>query len=126
MGRWQKIVVSKVIEELETFTYQPTIRGMFYLLASDKSGKILQNTFKEYRGFLDGMTTARKNGSIPIDAFADDTRGIYDINDKFQTPKEYVKDMVTSLKNAHIDYFKDISRWHGQGHYVEIWCEKAT
>jgi hypothetical protein len=127
MGRWQKLVVPRVIQELKTFSYKPTIRGMFYLLASDKSGQqVLQNTFKEYKGFIEAMSVARRNGDIPIDAFADDTRAIYDIRDKFETPSKYIDIRVYLLKNAGKYYFDSIPMWHKQEHYVEIWCEKAA
>jgi len=126
MGRWQKHVVPKVLEELRTYTYKPTIRGMFYLLASNKAGNVLENTYPEYKKFIAAMSTARRNGSVPIDAFADDTRGIYDINDIYRTPERYVDYRIDWLKNAKTYYFDSIPRWHQQKHYVEIWCEKAA
>jgi hypothetical protein len=59
-----------------------------------------------------------------MDAFVDNTRWIDDISDQYQKPEEYVQDIIDVLKTARNDYFDYIPRWHGQKHYVEVWCEK--
>lgn len=121
MGRWQKYVIPEVLRRLRTYTYRPTVRGMFYNLTTTNT---IKNTQKEYKAFVDALSRARRNGSIPIDAFADSRRWIEDINDRFQTPYEFVDDMVTWLKDAKDDYFNSTPKWHGQKHYVELMIEK--
>jgi hypothetical protein len=121
MGVWQKQVIPKVAEKLRAYTYRPTVRGMFYNLVSDG---ILQNTPKQYKSLISALSVARRNGSIPMDAFVDNTRWIDDISDQYQKPEEYVQDIIDVLKTARNDYFDYIPRWHGQKHYVELWVEK--
>jgi hypothetical protein len=121
LGVWQKKVIPKVNGKLGVYTYRPTIRGMFYNLVSNG---ILQNTPKQYRGLVNALTTARRNGTVDMYAFADNTRWIDDINDNYQTPEEYVQDCIDILKGARKDYFDSIPRWDRQKHYVEVWVEK--
>jgi hypothetical protein len=121
MGKWQKQIIPIVKEKLRAYTYKPTIRGMFYNLVSD--GK-LQNIHKQYKGLTSALSVARRNGTIPMDAFVDTTRWIDDIKDVYQKPEKYIQKIIDKLKTSRNDYFDIIPRWHGQKHYVEVWCEK--
>lgn len=125
MGRWQKDIVPKVLDALEAYSYKPTVRGMFYRLVSDE---LISNTFKTYRSLVAALTIARINGTIPIDAFVDNTRSIEDINDTYWSPEEYVDHLIRQLKNAREDYFERgyIPRWKEQKHYIEVMVEKET
>ena|SRR6266542_3344575 len=118
MGKWQKQIIPKVKEKLRAYTYRPTVRGMFYNLVSDG---ILQNTPKQYGGLVDALGVARRNGTIPMNAFVDNTRRIDDIYDEYQKPEEYIQDLIDNLKTARDHYFDNIPRWHRQNHYVEVW-----
>jgi hypothetical protein len=121
MGVWQKKIIPIVKEKLSAYTYRPTIRGMFYNLVSDEK---LQNTPKQYKSLVSALSTARRNGTIPISAFVDTTRWIDDIYDDYQKPEEYIQDRIDNLKTTRDHYFDSIPRWHRQKHYVEVWVEK--
>ncbi len=107
MGVWQKQIIPKVKEKLRTYTYRPTVRGMFYNLVSDG---ILQNTPKQYGGLVDALGVARRNCTIPMNAFVDNTRRIDDIYDEYQKPEEYIQDLIDNLKTARDHYFDNIPR----------------
>lgn len=79
---WRGTIVPRVIELLDEYEYRPTVRGMFYRLVSDG---IISNTYKQYKGLIKALTTARKKkpeqtGYIDPFAFSDDSRYIEDID----------------------------------------------
>ena len=62
---------------------------------------------------------------LPIDCFADETRGvIQDFIDDYKTPERYIKDKLDFLGNLAYNYKDLIPKWHNQEHYVELWTEK--
>ena len=122
MGKWQKIVIPEVQERLKTYSYRPTVRGMFYNLVSDS---VILNTQQAYKGLINAISIAVRNGIIPINAFADNTRQINDIRDSYQNPQNYTSDYINALKGVLTEhYFDNIPRWHKQPHYVEIMVER--
>jgi hypothetical protein len=54
MGRWQKIVIPEVQEKLKTYSYRPTVRGIFYNLVS---GNVTPNTQQAYKGLINAIRT---------------------------------------------------------------------
>jgi hypothetical protein len=121
MGRWQKIVIPEVQAKLKTYSYRPTVRGMFYNLVSDN---VIPNTQQAYKGLINAISIAVRNCLIPINAFADNTRQINDISDLYQNPQNYTSSYINALKGVPEHYFDNIPRWHKQPHYVEIMVEK--
>lgn len=121
MGQWQLKVIPIVSRKLSRYSYRPTVRGMFYSLVSDN---VIPNVHKSYKGLVSALGTARRNGSLPLDAFADNVRHIEDIDDIYQTPEQYVDNRIEILKTSPETYFDYIPRWHKQKHYVEIMVEK--
>jgi len=122
---WRNTVIPKVIYKLEhEYTFKPTIRGMFYNLASDG---VIENTQKHYKGLDKALSDARKRlsgdeGYIEPNAFVDNSREIIDItNDEYWTPQDVFDHYKNKLKNLSKEYFSldNIPRWHKQEHYVE-------
>ena len=122
---WKNDVIPKVLHKLQyEYTFAPTIRGMYYNLASDG---VISNTTEHYKGLDRALVDARNAGLIPMDAFVDNTRKIVDINnDTYWSPQNLITYLVDGLKNLRREYFSsdNIPRWHKQTHYVEVWLEK--
>jgi hypothetical protein len=122
---WKNDVIPKIVSKLEDeYTFAPTIRGMFYNLASDG---VISNTTEHYKGLDRVLVDARNAGLIPMDAFVDNTRKIVDItNDVYWTPQSVINYYKARLKQLATEYFSsdNIPRWHKQIHYVEVWLEK--
>lgn len=122
---WKNDVIPKVVYKLQNeYTFAPTIRGMFYNLASDG---VISNTSEHYKGLDRALVDARNAGLIPMDAFVDNTRKIVDIsNDVYWTPQSVINYHKDRLKQLPAEYFTfaNIPRWHKQIHYVEVWLEK--
>jgi hypothetical protein len=75
---WKNDVIPRVLHKLQyEYTFAPTVRGMFYNLASDG---VISNTTEHYKGPDMALVDARNAGLIPMDAFVDNTRKIVDIN----------------------------------------------
>lgn len=130
MTDWINDVIPRVIELLGEYSYRPTVRGMFYRLVSDE---IIPNTFKEYKGLIQALGSARKKksgqkGYISPFAFADDSRYIEDINDEFKSYEDYVRELIDDLKDAKKSYFDygHLPIWHNQPNYVEVMIEKEA
>lgn len=122
---WKNDVIPKVVYKLvHEYTFAPTIRGMFYNLASDG---VISNTTEHYKGLDRTLVDTRNAGLIPMDAFVDNTRKIVDIsNDVYWTPQSVIDYHKAKLKQLPTEYFTfaNIPRWHKQSHYVEVWLEK--
>jgi hypothetical protein len=120
---WKNYVIPKVIQKLDEYTFAPTIRGMFYNLASDG---IISNTVEHYKGLDAALVDARKAGRIPIDAFVDNTRRTVEIEETYWSAQDLISYYVDKLKSLPEEYFStdNIPRWYKQTDYVEVWLEK--
>ncbi len=122
---WRNDVIPKVLQKLQyEYTFAPTVRGMFYNLASDG---VISNTTEHYKGLDRALVDARNAGLVPMDAFVDNTRKIVDINnDTYWSPQNIISYFVDRLKNLQKEYFNtdNIPRWYKQTHYLEVWLEK--
>jgi hypothetical protein len=106
---------------------------MFYRLVSEE---IISNTFKEYKGIIQAVSTARskepelgQQGYVHPLPFADDsTRHIEDIVDRFVSYQDYVDCLVKELKSAGKVYLYRrrvyLPWWYRQPKYVEVMIEK--
>jgi hypothetical protein len=130
MTNWCVDVIPRVIELLNEYEYRPTVRGIFYRLVSDE---ILSNTFKEYKGLIQALGTARnkkfgENGYIDPFAFSDESRYIEDIYDTFVSQKDYAESVIDNLRNVAKTYFEYgcLPIWYRQPNYVEVHVEKEA
>jgi hypothetical protein len=124
------MVIPKVQKLLTEYSYHPTIRGIFYRLVTNN---VITNVYKNYKGLIAALSRAREKdrldkGYIDVYAFADDTRFITDIRDKFLTPEEYIDYHISILKNSYDAYLRSgyLTRWHNQPNYVEVMIEKGA
>jgi hypothetical protein len=121
---WRGQVLIPIKQRLASFKSQgitPTLRTMYYNLVSTG---VIPNTKNSYKGLSRFTAKLRKNGELPMDCFADNSRRIEDINDTYFTPEEHIDDAIDSLKNATAYYRDTIPRWYKQPEYTEVWTEK--
>jgi hypothetical protein len=88
-----------------------TVRQIFYCLVS--SGAI-EKTELQYRAVMRALSEMRRDGRIPFEGIADNTR----------RPMKYTSysSLEAALRVARDSYFR--KRWDNQGVYVEVWLEK--
>jgi len=134
---WYDVIVPKYIKpflaEKERQGSKPTVRGALYYLESmrvlpkndytyERLMKALSNA---RRGYKSKVTGIRGKPSIPMDAFADNTRQIIkDFNDKERSLTDYINDGIWHFRNLPDGFTKLIPRWLDQKNYVEVWVEK--
>jgi hypothetical protein len=120
-----KSVIDRVQEELKWFEergIKPTLRTIFYRLVSVE---VIPNTNQAYKQLSSACVEARKDGRLPWDCIADESRVVLeDFNEDYKTPEQHVQLYINLLKNA--SRFYTIPRWHNQPHYVEVWIEKQA
>lgn len=134
---WLKDVMPAIKKRLEvcaSLQITPTLRGIFYTLVSLN---ILENTPSRYDYLSRFTARARENSqkvfdkrgkpyseqeTLPIDCFADNVREIVEIQDNYESPKDYVNLAIQYVKNAEFTYV--IPRWFNQPSYYEVWSEK--
>lgn len=123
LADWKGQVLSKIRQQLDDFAEQgivSTLREMFYTLV--ELG-VIPKTEAAYHALSNHTARWREDGTLPIDCFADRTRGVIkDFNDNFITIEDYADKAFSYLKNAHQNY--SIPRWHKQPNHVEVWLEK--
>jgi hypothetical protein len=88
-----------------------TVRQVFYCLVS--AGRI-DKTELQYRAVMRALGEMRRDGRIPFESVADNTR----------RPMKYASypNLEAALRVARESYFR--SRWDNQPAYVEVWLEK--
>lgn len=128
--RWEQVIIPFIIIPLlggrEAKGIRYTIRGLCYVL---ESIGVIPKTEKDFRKVYDAMSTARKNGTISMTAFIDNSRyPIKRFNDKYRSVIEQISDGLDKIDNLTFTDLgiKNIPRWHKQSYYVEIWVEKFS
>jgi hypothetical protein len=91
----------------EYTTFRPTVRGIFYRAGSDE---IIPLTTPTYKGLVKALSTARKNGVIPMNTFVDNSRHIIDIDDLYLEPIQFIKYHLGKLRDLHKSYCVTIPR----------------
>jgi hypothetical protein len=103
---------------------KPTVRGTCYSL--EAVGVILKSE-SIFRKAQRALVTARKNGPIPRDAFADNTRQIVkNFNDGERSLEDYINGGIAYFRKLPNEVKTTVPRWLDQPNYVEVWVEKDT
>jgi hypothetical protein len=103
---------------------KPTVRGTCYSL--EAVGVILKSE-SIFRKAQRALVTARKNGPIPRDAFADNTRQIVkNFNDGERSLEDYINGGIAYFRKLPNEFKTTVPRWLDQPNYVEVWVEKDT
>jgi hypothetical protein len=91
---------------------------------------VIENSKLSYQKYVHHLTTGRKGGVIPWDAFEDRTRMFYkeplpkyDIGNE-SDPQDALKDWFRYALNPKVSTEYDLSSWKDQPYYIELWVEK--
>src|SRR5918911_4677333 len=128
-SKWRELVDSDVIPALVDYQrrgIKPTLRTIFYRLVSLQK---VPNTLNSYDKLGEYIVVARKDGRIPWDAIADETRrSIADFANAYHEPEAYIRNLVWGqLYTMHDRYVPEmLYKWHMQPKYVEVWLEKTA
>lgn len=119
-------VIARLLKEHAQYG-KLTVRQVYYQLVSRS---VIENSKKSYQNYVHHLTTGRKGGAIPWDAFEDRTRMFYrepspryDILDE-SDPEDALKSWFSFALNSRVSQEYDLHRWRGQPYYVELWVEK--
>jgi hypothetical protein len=136
---WKDVIVPQYIkpfiEEKNKQDSKPTVRGVLYYL---ESMRVLPKNDPTYtrlktalsnarRGYKNKVTGIRGKPSIPMDAFADNTRHVIkDFDDEERSLTDYIYDGITHFKKLPDGFQTLVPRWLDQKNYVEVWVEKDS
>ena len=136
---WQDVIVPDyIIPFLEEKTRQgskPSVRGALYYLESKRImpknkftySRLIRALSNARRGYKNRKTGIRRKPTIPMNAFADNTRQIIkDFEDKERSLNDYIGDGVAHFRMLPEGFKTLIPRWLDQKNYVEVWVEKAS
>jgi hypothetical protein len=120
-------IIKYILAELACDDEKPSVRGMWYILVSRYPNKI-PNIPSMYSSYDKAITKARKGeygegkSRLEEDAFVDNVRHIIDIDDVYETARDYIQRGIYHIAEAHKRY--TIPRWDKQCNYLEVWLEK--
>lgn len=116
---WQGTIVPRVKELLDSFTYRPTLRQIFYQLVADL---LIPNTEVAYKSLSRATVKARERGLIDPLAFQDRARTYWGGDFGFNGPDEFVDYILDELKQSPNRYTRPL--WTSQQVVPIIWLEK--
>ncbi len=119
-------VTRHILEEYKQFG-KVTVRQVYYQLVTRQ---VIENSRASYQAYDTMLTTGRKGGVIPWDAFEDRARMFYgEPKPRYDIfaegdPEGSLKHWFRCALNPKVTLDYGICRWKGQCHYVEVWVEK--
>jgi hypothetical protein len=105
-----------------------TVRQVYYQLVSRA---VIENSKKSYQNYVHHLTTGRKGGAIPWDAFEDRARmfykeplptSMYDIRKR--SGEDALKNWFRYILDPDISEYHKLPKWQNQPYFVELWVEK--
>lgn len=119
--------ISQILAEHKQYG-KLTVRQVYYQLVSRA---VIENSKKSYQNYIHHLTTGRKAGVIPWDAFEDRARIFYKepvpgrlYNIVERTGEDVFKDWVKYILDPDISEYHTLPKWLDQPYYVELWVEK--
>lgn len=100
-----------------------TLRQGYYRLVA---AHIIPNSFRSYKNLGSAVTKWRRDGTIPIVAFEDRTRGmaVYDEGRRQDNPKGWLLDYMRAGMREAMNYH--LAKWYGQPYRVVVAVEKQA
>jgi hypothetical protein len=118
--------ITRILEEHKQYG-KLTVRQVYYQLVSKG---VIENSRRSYQNYNGHLTTGRKAGVIPWDAFEDRARTFYqEPSPRYNiltegNVEQALKSWFQYALNQKVSTEYDISRWEGQDYRVEVWIEK--
>jgi hypothetical protein len=128
-SKWRELVDDDVIPKLADYRRRdiiPTLRAIFYWLYSLQKVPNAKNSYDKLGEYI---VEARKDGRIPWDAIADETRrSVANFSGDYLSPEGYIRKLIYGdLDTLHERYVPEILyKWYRQPNYVEVWLEKTA
>ncbi|MBA7538623.1 hypothetical protein ES705_30900 [subsurface metagenome] len=116
---WIGVIIPKVKELLDSFSYRPTLRQIFYRLVA---ALLIPNTEVTYKSLSRATVLAREGALIDPLAFQDRVRTSQGGDYGFDSPEEFVEDMLDQLRDSPDRYTRPM--WTTQQTLPIIWLEK--
>jgi len=116
---WLGIITPRVSELLDSYSYRPTLRQVYYRLVSEL---LIPNTITSYKTLSDRLARAREQRIIDPTSFEDRARSSDGGDSGYTDPDRYLQSQLDSVKYADLTYER--SRWAEQPCHVIVWLEK--
>jgi len=116
---WKGIIIPKVKELLDSFSYRPTLRQIFYRLVA---ALLIPNTEVTYKSLSRATVLAREEATIDPLCFQDRVRTHTDGDYGFDSPNEFIEEMLDQLRDSPENYTRPM--WTTQQVMPIIWLEK--
>ncbi len=116
---WKGVIIPKVNELLGSFGYRPTLRQIFYRLVA---ALLIPNTEVTYKSLSRATVLAREEETIDPLAFQDRVRTHTEADEGWDSPDEFVEDMLDRLRGSPEQYTRPL--WSSQQTMPIIWLEK--
>ncbi|MBA7627820.1 hypothetical protein ES703_35289 [subsurface metagenome] len=116
---WKGMIVPKVKELLESFSYRPTLRQIFYRLVA---ALLIPNTEVTYKSLSRATVLAREEYLIDPLAFQDRVRTSQGGDYGFDSPEELIEAALADLRDSPSQYTRKM--WTTQQTMPIIWLEK--
>ncbi|MBA7649473.1 hypothetical protein ES703_57270 [subsurface metagenome] len=116
---WKGIIIPRVKELLDSFSYRPTLRQIFYRLVA---ALLIPNTEVTYKSLSRATVVAREEATIDPLCFQDRVRTHTDGDYGFDSPDEFIDDMLDQLRDSPENYTRPM--WTTQQVMPIIWLEK--
>ncbi|MBA7495982.1 hypothetical protein ES702_06578 [subsurface metagenome] len=116
---WRGVIIPKVSELLDSYSYRPTLRQVFYRLVA---AILIPNTETTYKSLSRATVQAREEAIIDPLCFDDRVRSYQGGDSGYESPQDYLDTLLAELKDAPEGYTKRI--WDNQERTPIIWLEK--
>ncbi|MBA7532412.1 hypothetical protein ES705_24638 [subsurface metagenome] len=116
---WRSVIVPKVSELLDSYSYRPTLRQVFYRLVA---ALLIPNTETTYKSLSRATVQAREEAIIDPLCFDDRVRTYEGGDQGYESPQDYIDRLLDEFRDAHEGYTKRM--WDNQQRTPIIWLEK--
>lgn len=116
---WKGVIIPKVKRLLDSFSYRPTLRQIFYRLVA---ALLIPNTEVTYKSLSRATVLAREEATIDPLAFQDRVRTSQGGDDGFDGPDEFIEYMLDQFRRSPDQYTRPL--WSTQQTMPIIWLEK--
>jgi len=116
---WQGAIIPKVSELLDSYSYRPTLRQVFYRLVA---ALLIPNTETTYKSLSRATVQAREEAIIDPLCFDDRVRSYQGGDHGYESPQDFIDTLLEEFRDAHEGYTKHM--WDNQETTPIIWLEK--
>ena len=116
---WRGVIIPKVSELLDSYSYRPTLRQVFYRLVA---ALLIPNTETTYKSLSRATVQARETEIIDPLCFDDRIRTYQGGDQGYESPQDYIDRLLDEFRDAPEGYTKRM--WDNQRKTPIIWLEK--